>query len=149
MVSRSRSEMASILMTSASRMLNVFDASKLAAVRATSLAPVARLKRMNKRTLEVDVHREPPGYWAQVCELDGCFASGTTFDELLEALNEAIALYAGDDEPDRILTRVTTLRLEVEPDLRPADAEQVKVTGPPPRRKRQAHRDDWPPRAGS
>jgi len=62
-------------------------------------------------------------------------------------LHEAISLYAGDKEPDRILTRVTSLRLEVEPDLRPHDADEKLRE--PRGRKRQAHRDDWPPPARS
>jgi len=101
---------------------------------------------MDKQTLEVDVHREPPGYWAQVRGLEGCLASGKTLDELLAALHEAISLYFGHEQPERILTRVTACRLEVEPDLRGADADDV--TGPSARRKRQAHRDDWPPSTG-
>ena len=108
---------------------------------------------MRTRTFRVDVERNVPGYWASVPELPGCFVSGETLDELLEAVTEAISLYltAQDhDEPpdedapvDRILTRVTSLQLEVTPDLRPPDADSL--SRPPDARKRQAHRDDWPP----
>lgn len=98
---------------------------------------------MDRQTLTVDIHREPPGYWAHVRELKGCFASGSTFDELLVALHDAVAMYVGEDELDRILTRVSVLQLEVEPDLRPAESEQLDSA--PAGRKRQAHRDDWPP----
>jgi predicted RNase H-like HicB family nuclease len=98
---------------------------------------------MQKRTLEIDIHREPPGYWAEVPELGGCFASGRTLDELLQALHEAISMCLGNEESERILTRLTAIRLEVEPDLRPADADQI--TQPTARRKRQSHREDWPP----
>ncbi len=97
---------------------------------------------MDKRTFEVDVHREPPGYWAVVRGLEGCFVSGDTVDELLGALQEAISHYVGDEEPERVITRLVGLRLEVEPDLRSAKADEE--TRPPARRKRQAHRDDWP-----
>lgn len=41
----------------------------------------------------VEVHHEDGSYWAQVVEMPGCFASGDTFDELREALAEAIGLY--------------------------------------------------------
>jgi predicted RNase H-like HicB family nuclease len=102
---------------------------------------------MTKRTLQIDIHRdvdrEPPGYWAQVPELEGCFATGQTLDELLQALHEAITMCLADDENERILTRLIALRLEIEPDLRPADTDPI--TEPPARRKRQSHRDDWPP----
>jgi predicted RNase H-like HicB family nuclease len=36
--------------------------------------------------------------WAEVLDLPGCFASGTSLDELREALEEAIGLYL--DESD-------------------------------------------------
>jgi predicted RNase H-like HicB family nuclease len=82
---------------------------------------------MDKRTLEIDVHRDvdgdPPGYWAQVRELEGCLASGRTLDELLQALHEAISMCLADQESERILTRLTALRLEVEPDLRTDNAD--------------------------
>lgn len=42
------------------------------------------------------MHREPPGYWAVVSGLEGCFASGATLDELLVALQEAVSLYLGE-----------------------------------------------------
>jgi len=46
------------------------------------------------------VHHEDDGtYWPDVIEFPGCFASGHTFDELIEALRECIALYV--DESDR------------------------------------------------
>ena len=69
-------------------------------------------------------------------------------------MTEAISLYitaeedddlAGEDAPrERILTRVASLQLEVTPDLRPPGTDSL--TRPPDKRKRQAHRDDWPPR---
>lgn len=102
---------------------------------------------MDRRVVEVEVRREPSGYWAHVRELEGCFASGETLDELMEALREAISLYVGDEEPERILTRLTGLRVELEPNLRPADADGL--TQPPARRRRQAHRDDRPSDAGA
>jgi predicted RNase H-like HicB family nuclease len=37
-------------------------------------------------------HEDDGSYWASVEELPGCFASGHTFDELQEALSEAIQM---------------------------------------------------------
>lgn len=47
--------------------------------------------------LTVVVHQEPDGFWSEVDELPGCFASGRTLDELAEALGEAVGLYLGDE----------------------------------------------------
>jgi predicted RNase H-like HicB family nuclease len=47
--------------------------------------------------LTVVVHREPDGFWSEVDELPGCFASGRTLGELTEALGEAVGLYLGDE----------------------------------------------------
>ena len=102
---------------------------------------------MGKRTVEVDVRRERSGYWAQVRELEGCFASGDTLDELIDALREAIALYIGDEQPERLLIRLTGLQLELEPELRPAQADQLNR--PPGRRRRRSHPDDTASDAGA
>ncbi len=48
--------------------------------------------------LTIRVHEEDGSYWAEVVELPGCFASGSTLDELREALEEAIVMYLEDDE---------------------------------------------------
>lgn len=48
--------------------------------------------------LTVRVREEDGGYWADVAELPGCFASGQTLDELAEALSEAIELYQRDED---------------------------------------------------
>ena len=96
---------------------------------------------MQKRTVQVTVHREPSGYWAELPEFNGCFATGGTLDELLVSVYNSLSLYLGDHEPDRI----TSLQLEIESDLKPADAEDT--TRRPPHRTRRSHRDDdWPPR---
>lgn len=47
--------------------------------------------------LTVVVHQEPDGFWSEVDELPGCFASGRTLAELTEALGEAVGLYLGDE----------------------------------------------------
>ena len=44
------------------------------------------------------IHHEDGTYWAEVPQLPGVFASGDTLDELLEGLQEAVALYLGDGE---------------------------------------------------
>ena len=47
--------------------------------------------------LTVVVHREREGFWSEINELPGCFASGRTLGELEEALIEAIGMCLGDD----------------------------------------------------
>lgn len=44
-------------------------------------------------TLTVRVHHEGDGLWAEILELPGCFASGDTFEELQDAVREAIEMY--------------------------------------------------------
>ena len=46
--------------------------------------------------LTVVIQQDGPGYWSQVSELPGCFASGRTLSELSDALGEAIGLYLWD-----------------------------------------------------
>ena len=49
---------------------------------------------MEQRALHVDVqHHQDGSYWAEVRELPGCFASGDTVAELIESVEEAVALY--------------------------------------------------------
>lgn len=45
------------------------------------------------RELTLRIHDEDGSLWAEIDELPGCFASGATPDELVEALHEAIELY--------------------------------------------------------
>jgi predicted RNase H-like HicB family nuclease len=45
--------------------------------------------------LTARIHAEDGGYWAEVLELPGCFASGDNLDELVECLSEGISLYLG------------------------------------------------------
>lgn len=40
----------------------------------------------------VIVHNEDGGFWAEVAEIPGCFASGDSMEELREALEEAISM---------------------------------------------------------
>jgi predicted RNase H-like HicB family nuclease len=53
---------------------------------------------MEQRVLHVDVHHEDGSYWAEVPELPGCFASGDTAAELIESVEEAVALYLAPAE---------------------------------------------------
>lgn len=46
--------------------------------------------------LTVVTREEGKGYWSQIRELPGCFASARTLDELHEALGEAVGLYLWD-----------------------------------------------------
>ena len=43
--------------------------------------------------LTIRIREERTGYWSEIAELPGCFASGRTLNELREALGEAIGLY--------------------------------------------------------
>jgi predicted RNase H-like HicB family nuclease len=59
--------------------------------------------------LTARIHHEDGSYWAQVVELPGCFATGDTFDELVESLREGIALYLNaDDELDVAELKIAT-----------------------------------------
>jgi predicted RNase H-like HicB family nuclease len=46
--------------------------------------------------LTISIHEEPDGFWSEVAELPGCFASGRTLTELDEALTEAVGMCLGD-----------------------------------------------------
>jgi predicted RNase H-like HicB family nuclease len=67
--------------------------------------------------ITVVVHEEGGGFWSEVDELPGCFASGRTLSELSDALSEAIGLYL-DAQPaplgDQVL-RPGRVTIEVEP----------------------------------
>lgn len=65
--------------------------------------------------LTIRVHHEDDGYWAEVVEMPGCFASGDTLDELIEALSEAVSLYRTDDpEAGEIINPESFRALEVD-----------------------------------
>lgn len=62
------------------------------------------------RTIDFQVrvhHESPSGYWAEVVELPGCFASGFTVEELDESLREAIELYLSTNEHHISATHVS------------------------------------------
>jgi predicted RNase H-like HicB family nuclease len=50
--------------------------------------------------ITANIRLEDGSYWADVPALPGCFASGTTLDELFDSLQEGIELYLEDDEVD-------------------------------------------------
>ena len=69
--------------------------------------------------LTVFIREEGAGYWAEVSQLPGCFASGRTLTELGDALGEATGLYLWD--------RVARLNAV---ELRPGTTE-VRIADPP------------------
>ncbi|HEV2791302.1 MAG TPA: type II toxin-antitoxin system HicB family antitoxin [Solirubrobacterales bacterium] len=50
--------------------------------------------------ITANIRLEDGSYWADVPALPGCFASGTTLDELFDSLREGIELYLEDDGAD-------------------------------------------------
>jgi predicted RNase H-like HicB family nuclease len=46
--------------------------------------------------ITVETHAEGEGYWSEIKELPGCFASAGTLSELREAVGEAVGLYLWD-----------------------------------------------------
>lgn len=50
--------------------------------------------------IHVKLRAEEGGFWGEVLEMPGCFASGVSLAELEEALNEAISLYLSDEPGD-------------------------------------------------
>jgi predicted RNase H-like HicB family nuclease len=85
-------------------------------------------------------------YWAQVEEWPGGFASGATLDELTEALEVAIVLYATPEDEElaavELHIREMTLKVGAERPLTPA---RRPATGaaPGPLRNRDPHAT-WP-----
>lgn len=47
--------------------------------------------------ITANIRSEDGSFWADVPELPGCFAAGATLDELVESLQEGIALYLAED----------------------------------------------------
>jgi len=74
---------------------------------------------MEQRALHVNVHHEEGSYWAEVQELPGCFASGDTVAELIESIEEAVALYLapeGVDEAPPVAIELAGFELSLESD---------------------------------
>lgn len=80
-------------------------------------------KAMEQKHLHVDVHHEDGSYWAEVRELPGCFASGHDVPELIESVQEAIALYLAPagQPPAQVAAELAGFELAVEAD-RPLQA---------------------------
>lgn len=61
---------------------------------------------MNRSThlrmeITANIRLEDGSYWAEVSALPGCFAAGTTLDELFASLREGIELYLADDPEEQ------------------------------------------------
>lgn len=52
--------------------------------------------------ITANIRLEDGSYWADVPALPGCFAAGTTLDELLDSLREGIELCLAD-EPEELV----------------------------------------------
>ncbi len=63
--------------------------------------------------IHVKLHSEEGGFWGEVLEMPGCFASGESLPELEEALNEAISLYLSDEPGDPPMIRTGALDLSL------------------------------------
>jgi predicted RNase H-like HicB family nuclease len=103
---------------------------------------------VSTQSLHVRIHRDRGRYWAQVREWPGCFAAGDTWEELTEAIEEAVGLYMAseDDEgPTPVALRIREIELEVDADtpLIRAMAEDSVDPLPPMARRRDPH-PDWP-----
>ena len=67
--------------------------------------------------LTVFIREEGAGYWSEIAELPGCFASGRDLTDLRDTLGEAIGLYLWD-RPARLEQtdlRVGTTTIQVTP----------------------------------
>lgn len=71
--------------------------------------------------LQARIHEEDGSFWAEVPELPGCFASGSTIAELVEAVQEAIRLYLEADHRPTGSTHVASIGVHVaDRELEPA-----------------------------
>ncbi len=50
--------------------------------------------------IDVILHKEKDGYWAEVPALKGCFSQGETIEELTENIKEAITAWLSVDIPE-------------------------------------------------
>lgn len=103
---------------------------------------------MSEKPVHVRIHRGRDGYWAEVVEWPGCFATGRTWDELTEAIEEAIGLYVTPEEQEeltQVALRIREIELELDADLpllrARADASHMPLASLP--RTRDPH-PDWP-----
>lgn len=49
--------------------------------------------------IRAELYFEEGWYWAKVPEIPGVYASGRSLDELVEALQESLAMMLEDDQP--------------------------------------------------
>jgi predicted RNase H-like HicB family nuclease len=66
---------------------------------------------MNRMEYTARVRHEQGWHWAEVVQLPGCFASGETIDELIDALRESIRLYLDVDQatPEPVVAKKLTI----------------------------------------
>jgi predicted RNase H-like HicB family nuclease len=50
------------------------------------------------RTVRVQYHREPKGWWAESPDLEGFVASGSTVDEVRHLVHEDVPFYLQEDD---------------------------------------------------
>ena len=50
--------------------------------------------------IDVILHKEENGYWAEVPALKGCFSQGETIEEITENIKEAITAWFSVDIPE-------------------------------------------------
>lgn len=50
--------------------------------------------------IDVVLHKEENGYWAEVPALKGCFSQGDTIEEVTENVKEAILAWFSVETPD-------------------------------------------------
>jgi len=50
--------------------------------------------------IDVVIHKEDNGYWAEVPALKGCFSQGETMEEITENIKEAINAWFSVDIPE-------------------------------------------------
>ncbi|HEX5762528.1 MAG TPA: type II toxin-antitoxin system HicB family antitoxin [Solirubrobacterales bacterium] len=65
--------------------------------------------------LTARIHIEDGGYWAEVPDLPGCFASGDTLDELFGSLQDGVALYLAEEGKPSAPLHVATATLTDRP----------------------------------
>ena len=50
--------------------------------------------------IDIVIHKENNGYWAEVPALKGCFSQGETMEEITENIKEAINAWFSVDIPE-------------------------------------------------
>ena len=50
--------------------------------------------------IDIVIHKEENGYWAEVPALKGCFSQGETIEEITENIKEAINAWFSVDIPE-------------------------------------------------